>query len=144
LEENSEDSEWVQDKKNMKNCKLTITINKPASDVFQFALDPNNTPLWVSSIVKEEVNEIPTKVGTVYRNVSKTGIWSEYLVTHYEQGKLFEFIASDKNYHVRYILTPLSSSSCELEYFEWVEDGELEEPFTLQILEKLKNLLEAK
>jgi len=128
----------------MKNCKLTISINKPTSEVFQFTLDPNNTPLWVDSIVKEKVNEIPTKVGTIYRNINKDGIWSEYLVTQYEQYRMFEFVASDKNYHVKYTLTPLSDSSCELEYFEWVENGEIEVPFTIQVLEKLKGLLEAK
>lgn len=128
----------------MKNCKLIIRINKSAATVFQFVLDPKNTPLWVDSIVKEEMNETTAKVGTVYRNVNKDNIWSEYLVTQYEQDKIFEFVASDKNYHVKYTLTPISTSSCELEYFEWVENGELEVPFTIQVLEKLKGLLEAK
>jgi len=128
----------------MQNCKLRVNINKPVSEVFQFALDPNNTPLWVDSIVEEKVNEIPTKVGTIYRNINKEGIWSEYLVTKFDQNKMFEFVASDKNYHVKYTLTPVSDSSCELEYFEWVENGEIEAPFTIQVLEKLKGLLEAK
>jgi len=128
----------------MKDCKLVIRINKPVADVFHFTLNPNNTHLWVDSIVKEEVNETPTKVGTIYRNVNKEGVWSEYLVLKYEQNKMFEFIASDKNYHVKYTLTPINNSSCELEYFEWVENGELEAPFSIRILEKLKNILEEK
>jgi hypothetical protein len=127
----------------MKNCKLTIRINRSASDVFQFTLDPKNTPLWIDSIIHEETNETPTKVGTIYRNMNKEGAWSEYLVTEYEKDKVFEFVAADKNYHVKYTLTPLDTVSCELEYFEWVEQGELEAPFTIQILEKLKDLLEA-
>jgi hypothetical protein len=126
----------------MKNCRLTININRPVSDVFGFTLDPKNTPLWVDSIVKEEVNEVPTKVGTKYRNVDKAGVWSEYLVTKYEKDKLFEFTAADKNYHVLYTFTQLSESSCKLEYFEWVENGELDAPFTLHMLEKLKLALE--
>lgn len=126
----------------MKNCKLLIKINKSASDVFQFTLYPKNTPLWVDSIVKEEVNEVPTRVGTIYRNINKEGVWSDYLVTQYEKDKMFEFVASDKNYHVRYTFTPLTDSSCELEYFEWVTMGELEAPFTIQILKKLKEIIE--
>jgi hypothetical protein len=126
----------------MKDCKLIIKINKSASDVFRFTLDPKNTPLWVESIVQEEVNETPTQVGTIYKNVNKEGVWSEYLVTQYEKDRLFEFVASDKNYHVKYTITPLTDSSCELEYFEWVESGELEVPFTMEVLEKLKLALE--
>jgi len=126
----------------MKECKLTIQINKLASTVFEYLLDPNNTPLWIDSIVKEEVNEVPTKVGTIYRNVNKEGVWSEYLVTQYEKDKYFEFVSSNKNYHVKYTLTPLENNRCELEYYEWVVEGELEEPFTIHILEKLKVLLE--
>ncbi len=126
----------------MKNCRLIIKINRTASEVFQFTLDPNNTPLWVKSIIKEEVNETPTKVGTIYKNVNKEGVWSEYLVIQYEKDRIFEFVASDKNYHVKYTFTPLTDTTCELEYFEWVENGELEGPFTIQILEKLKSALE--
>lgn len=126
----------------MKDCKLIIKINRSAADVFQFTLDPKNTPVWVESIVQEEVNETPTQVGTVYKNVNKEGVWSEYLVTQYEKDRVFEFVASDKNYHVKYTFTPLSESTCELEYFEWVETGELEVPFTMVVLEKLKAALE--
>lgn len=126
----------------MKDCKLVININKSVKEIFNFVLDPKNTPLWIDSIVKEEVNETPPRVGTVYRNVNMHGVWSEYHVTHYEENKVFEFVASDKNYHVRYTFTPLTDSSCKLEYFEWVAIGELEAPFTIQILEKLKEIIE--
>lgn len=126
----------------MKNCKLIIKINRSVSDVFSFTLDPKKTPLWVDSIIKEETSEIPTRVGTIYKNVNKEGIWSAYLVTQYEKDKVFEFVASDKNYHVQYTFTPLTDSSCELEYLEWVENGDLEVPFTMEVLEKLKAALE--
>jgi hypothetical protein len=127
----------------MKSCKLTIQINKSASYVFQFTLNPKNTSLWIDSILKEEVNETPTKIGTVYRNVNTEDKWSEYTVTQYEKNNYFELVSSDKNYHVKYTLTPLDSMKCKLEYFEWVESGQLESPFTIQILEKLKLVLES-
>lgn len=126
----------------MKSCKLTVQINKPSSFVFQFTLDPKNTPLWIDSIVEEEVNEVPTKVGTIYRNLNKENVWSEYIVTKYEKDKNFEFVSRDKNYHVRYTFVSKGDSVCELEYFEWVENGELENPFNIKVLEKLKSILE--
>ena len=52
----------------VKDKKIIIQINKPASEVFAFTTDPKNTPLWIDSIEHEEINEWPAKLGTVYRN----------------------------------------------------------------------------
>lgn len=126
----------------MKDCKLTIKINKPVSEVFEFTTNPNKTPLWVGSIVHEEVNETPVKVGTVYRNSNKDGVWSEYEVTEFVKDKLFVFSQKNSTYHVKYTFTKIDDNSCELEYYEWVDEGILEEPFTKDILEKLKDIIE--
>ena len=128
----------------MKKCELTITINKSTAEVFQFTLNPQNTPLWVDSILEEVTNETPTKIGTIYKNVDKNGLWTKYLVTQYIKDQVFEFAALDHNYHVKYIFTPSTEKGCILKYVEWVEKGDIEIPFTIQILEKLKNILEAK
>ena len=126
----------------MKEKKLTITINRPAVEVFSFCLNPKNMPFWVDSIVKEETNESPTKLGTVYRNVNRAGQWSEYKIVVFNQDKMFEMQLNDNNYHVKYTLTPIDKNSCGLEYLEWVETGDLAEPFTQEILEKLKTVIE--
>jgi len=99
-------------------------------------------PFWVDSIVKEETNESPTKLGTVYRNVNRAGQWSEYKIVVFNQDKMFEMQLNDNNYHVKYTLTPIDKNSCGLEYLEWVETGDLAEPFTQEILEKLKTVIE--
>lgn len=126
----------------MKENKLTIKINKPTSEVMQFYLNPQNTPLWIDSVVQEKTSEWPIKVGTVYRQQDKNGKWFEYSVVAFKEKGLFELISEDKNYHVRYTHTPIKGNSSKLEYYEWVDQGSIKEPFTLEILEKLKKIVE--
>ncbi len=122
----------------MKSNKLIVTINKPTHEVFAFTLNPENTPSWASSILKEEVNEKPTKIGTIYKNQSQKGKWSEYTVTDYEEDKFFVFTSGDKNYSVKYSFRPISDDITEVEYYEWVNQGDLEEPFSIEVLNTLK------
>lgn len=125
----------------MKENKLIIQINKPVSVIFEFLLNPKNTPLWVENFVVEQTNEWPVKIGTIYRNQNKAGTWAQYTLIVLEKDKMFEMLAEDNNYHVKYTFTPINENACELEYYEWVENGELEEPFTLEILNKLSTAL---
>ena len=127
----------------MKSNRLTIQIFKPVGEVFAFTVDPKNAPKWIETISKAETSEWPVKVGSVYRNQNKSGAWTEYEVSALEINKVFELMAKDGNYHVRYTFTSLADYKCELDYFEWVDEGDLEAPFSQDALKKLKSLLES-
>lgn len=126
----------------MKDKRLTIVINKPASEVFEFTTNPVNTPRWIDGIVAEETNEMPPKLGTIYRNKGQDGNWNEYEMTSFEKNKMFVLSRKNGNYHVRYTFTPINDSRCELEYYEWVDEGELDDTFSQEVLEKLKSIME--
>jgi hypothetical protein len=126
----------------MKEVKLTVIINRAAHEVFDFTLNPENTPKWIDGVVTEQSNESPAKLGTIYKNRDRDGNWNEYKITDYEPGIMFIMSKKDGNYHVKYTLKPLDDNQCELEYYEWVDDGILEGPFTQDIIEKLKDIIE--
>lgn len=126
----------------MKSNKLAVQIGRPVDEVFDFTINPKNTPYWIESLVKEETSEWPVKVGTVYRNQNEKGEWSEYSVTEIKENEVFEMVSKDKNYHVRYSYRVVDDRICELEYYEWVDKGELEEPFNQDTLKKLKVVIE--
>ncbi|MBU2543755.1 SRPBCC family protein [Patescibacteria group bacterium] len=126
----------------MKDNKLIIKIKKSSEEVFAYYTNPNNTPLWWDAVAKEETSEWPRKLGTIYRSLSKNGGWNEFTVTDFKKNKIFELTSKDGKYHVRYTHTPKNENSMELEYYEWVDENELDDPFTMEILKKLKEAIE--
>ena len=126
----------------MKENTLTITIRRPLQEVFDFTLDPNNTPKWIHSLVSEERTSDDVAIGTEYRNKNQEGKWSTYVVTEYQPPKKFVMTSGDKNYHVRYAFKELGPQETEFEYREWVDTGELEGPFEIAVLEGLKKVIE--
>jgi uncharacterized protein YndB with AHSA1/START domain len=126
----------------MKENKISIEINAPISKVFDFTINPKNTPLWLDNITCEETNELPVRLGTKYKNLNRQRKWTEYEVTQFKPNKVFELKQKSDTYFVRYTYEPISDTKTKLTYFEWVEKGELDEPFSHKVLQKLKRVIE--
>lgn len=126
----------------MKTNRLSVQIIKSLPDLFAFTIDPKNTPKWIEAIVLSEASEWPIKIGTTYRNQDKAGVWAEYEVSALEENKLFELTSKEGNFHIRYTYTPISEAKSELEYFEWIDEGDIASPMTQDSLNKLKYYLE--
>lgn len=120
-----------------------MEIKKSVEEVFVYAIDPRNTPKWIDTIIVEETNEWPAYIGTEYAHQNEDGSLSGYKVTQFEKNKLFELTSKDGIYHVRYTFISIDENSCTLDYYEWVDNGILENPFLNSHLQKLKSLLEA-
>ncbi len=122
--------------------KITVQINRPIAEVFAFAVDPQNTPKWIESIVVEETSEWPVTVGSIYRSQNKVGEWSEFAMTAFEKDRLFVLTKKDDTFQVRYTFIPINPDQTELVY-ELVDYGELEESYIQKLLDSLKRILES-
>ena len=122
--------------------RLNVTIAKPTGVVFEYVLNPGNTHKWVQTITEEQASDLPPHIGTIYRNRDAGGHWTEYELTELTEGESFELVNHTNGYHVRYTLAAEGEDATYLEYFEFVEDGQLINPFTQAELEKLKQILE--
>src|SRR3989344_6255855 len=126
----------------MKENRLSIQINKPLSEVFKFTITPPNSSWWIPDVISEETSEWPIRVGTVYVLQDRRGENSEVIVADLKKDDFVEWVSKSSDYHCRYKFRSIKRNLTELEYYEWVDKGELESPFTIEILKRLKSVLE--
>jgi uncharacterized protein YndB with AHSA1/START domain len=118
---------------------LIVTINKPIAEVFEFCITPPKAKLWVPDVINETTNEYPIKIGTVYTEYKNDNIFFNIIVTDYKENDYIEWKTEDGNYHVRYTFTSIEQNTTQLKY---VETGNVDKPFTQDVLEKLKQVIE--
>ena len=63
-------------------------------------------------------------------------------MTAFEKDKMFELSRKNGNYHVRYTFTSTAEGYCEFEYYEWVDEDELDDTVSQDVLDKLKSVIE--
>jgi hypothetical protein len=128
----------------MNKSELKIIINKSISEVFDFTINPENTPKWLDSIKEEKIDTDIIGVGTKYQNTGDGKNWSEYICTEYKKYELFELAEVGGHYRVKYFYKKISESETELTYLEFIDDGVsyLQNPLNIKSLEMLKSVME--
>ena len=126
----------------MKENKLTIFINNPVKEVFEYSLEPNNVRKWINSIKEEIPEERPVKLGTKLRNIGvDSEEWNKYEMIDFQPPRTFTLKRLNGDYFVKYTCTEKDNGT-EFEYFEWAEYGELDGLMEISALELLKELIE--
>lgn len=126
----------------MKENKLSIIIKKTIKEVFEFTTNPKNTHLWIELIEEEQADAYPPQINTQYKNRGGNTDWDIYKVSEFKQNKLFTLSDLEENYNVRYSYKKLDTNKTEMTYFEWMKNGELKNPYTKDVLLKLKSIME--
>lgn len=126
----------------MRENQITVVINKSIDEVFEYTTNPKNTHLWIPSISEEVADEYPPKINTEYRNRGDNLDWNKYKVVDFEKNKIFILFNLEDKYFVKYSYRKLNDNKTEMEYFEWMIDGELSSPFTEDIFGNLKKAME--
>jgi len=58
-----------------------------------------------------------------------------------KKNEVFILSDLDENYFVKYTYRKLGDNKTEMEYYEWMTNGELSKPFTESILGNLKKII---
>ena len=128
----------------MKENKLSIFIDKPVDEVFEYSLESDNVPNWITSIKCEIPSERPVKLGTQLRNISAgSDTWNVYEMIDFKPPKTFTLKLLNGDYFVRYTCIP-NGTGTDFEYYEWAENGQLDDPMGMDALVLLKNQIEEK
>ena len=104
----------------MTEVSTSITIDKPADEVFDFVADMSNNPRWQKGQVScQWTSPPPIAVGSTYDQVAKFAgrtIKSSFRVSEFEPGELIriESTSGPMPIDVTRTVTPLSDTSCEV------------------------------
>ena len=121
---------------------ISIVIDKSLEEVFEFTTNPKNTHLWVSFISQEFSNEYPPKVGTIYESYRDNSNHTKMQVAEFKQDELFVLTNMQETLFVKYTYKALNDNKTELTYSDWMTDRTFDSPIQLDILRKLKKVME--
>ena len=125
----------------MNDNTLAVIINKPLNEVFAFCITPPKAKLWVPGIINETTNEWPAKVGTIYTEHKSDKTSFNIIVTGFKENEYVVWETENGDYQVSYTFTSIDRNTTRLQY---VERGNVSKPFSSDVLEKLKQVIEDK
>ena len=130
----------------MKDNIITIEIARPVEDVFEFTINPNNTHLWIDSVIKERIDTTEIGLGTKYyqvvRLIDGNQGFEQAIISAFIKNKLIEFSYIGTTYKCRYSYKSTIIGTT-LTYIEEAEnDEDLSMPMERSTLYKLKKILE--
>lgn len=126
----------------MKENRVSIVINRPIGEVFEFTTNPKNTHRWIPSLTEEVADEYPPKAGTLYKNRRENGEWNVYRVVKFIPNRSFVMSEGDGNFSVRYTYKEIGDNTTALTFLGWVKEGELTKTFSDTVLQGLKEIME--
>lgn len=116
----------------MTTNEIRIVIDASPEELFEFTVEPKNTPQWIQGAEEKTVNTDQIGLGTIYGSCE---------VTDYERNKFFELTNTTTGYICSYTYRKQEDDSTEITYFEYMQDGsELSEPMKRKHFEKLKEI----
>ncbi|MFH0949173.1 MAG: hypothetical protein V1802_01670 [Candidatus Aenigmatarchaeota archaeon] len=140
---------------------LTIEIKSPVDVVFEYTINPDNTPKWIPSIIEEKTSEKPVKVGTIYSQKVRSGskvTKSKLVVTGFMKNRRLDFHQVNGSYSCSYLYKPIEygirihscsglyePAQCGTRIIYSEENGvggKLESPMKMETVETLKRLIE--
>ncbi len=130
----------------MKKNVMVIEINRPIDVVFQFAVNPENTPKWIKSVTEERTSDPSIGLGTLYfqKTLSSDSQVGEttFVVTGFILNRKLDFHLANAKYTCSYTFEPTEMGT-RMSYSEEAGvDVELEDPLDYSALKRFKELLE--
>jgi hypothetical protein len=131
----------------MNKNTISIEIHQPVEKVFEFTVNPANTPKWLECIVEEHRSDDIVKVGTIYTNTTAGNgkqKETEYKVIGYEPNRLFQLQCTANDYTCTYLYETINGGMrTKLTYIEEVAPNNiLADPLDAESFNTLKRLLE--
>lgn len=128
----------------MKTQVLRICVNCSVEKLFAFTTSPQNTPLWIDSILEEWIEGGALEKGAIFRQRKRLQgeAGPSFVVTAIEENRLFALRSLESTYECRYDYS-VSEGGAELCYSELNHDGsDLDDPMDQATLDRLRSVLE--